>query len=309
MPHSQTPHSHVLTLIAAPNSGALAQEHVRRWSRKLGDAARGEEAPIHWLATDDACDIYFTPRGELDVLRKETAERLASDGLPFDWAIQSRRGRRKRLLIADMDSTIIQQECLDEIADFAGVGARIASITERAMRGELQFEPALRERIGLLEGFEEAALQRVFDDRITLTSGARTLAATMRAHGAHTVLVSGGFTFFTSRVAALAGFAAHRANRFVFENGRLTGVAEPILGREAKLQALREEAAALGIPLESAMAVGDGANDLAMIKAAGLGVAFRAKDVVAAEADACIRHGDLTALLYLQGYGKAEFAG
>lgn len=302
------PHTHVLTLIAAPGSGALTQDYVQCWSEKLGDAMREEEAPIHWLATDDACDIYFTPQGKLDDLRKEVSGWLASGGLPFDWAVQSRHGRRKRLLIADMDSTIIEQECLDEIANFAGIGEQITKITERAMRGELQFEPALRERIGLLRGFEEAALQQVFDERITLTPGARALTATMRANGAHTVLVSGGFTFFTSRVAVLAGFAAQRANNFVFEDGRLVSVAEPILGREAKLQALREEAEALDVPLKATMAVGDGANDLAMIKAAGLGVAYRAKDVVAAEADACVRHGDLTALLYLQGYGKAEFA-
>lgn len=306
-------HTHVLTLIAPPGSGALAPDHALYWSRALaspppGSPGHGDAAPIHWLATDDACDILFTPQTDPALLRRQVEAWLSAVKLPFDWALQPRGGRRKRLLIADMDSTIIGQECLDEIADFAGVGPRIASITERAMRGELPFEPALRERIALLKGFHETALQQVFDERITLTPGARALVATMRANGAHTVLVSGGFTFFTGRVAALAGFAAHRANCFAFADGRLTGVAEPILGREAKLQALHEEASAHGIPLDATLAVGDGANDLAMIKAAGLGVAYHAKPIVAAEAAAEVRHGDLTALLYFQGYGRASFA-
>jgi phosphoserine phosphatase len=305
MPH--TSHTHALTLVARPGSGALTPDHVQHWRQTLDDAERGEEAPTHWLATEDACDLFFTPRADIDDVRKRVADWVNRNDLPFDWAVQPRHGRKKRMLIADMDSTIIEQECLDEIADFAGVGPQIASITERAMRGELQFEPALRERIGLLKGFNESSLQQVFDDRITLMPGARALVGTMRANGAHTVLVSGGFTFFTQRIAALVGFAAQRANRFVFEDGRLVGVADPILGREAKLQALQEEAEAHRLPLAAALAVGDGANDLAMIKAAGLGVAYRAKPIVAAEADAGVRSGDLTTLLYFQGYSKAEF--
>ena len=211
--------------------------------------------------------------------------------------------RRKRLLIADMDSTIIPVECIDEVADFAGVRDRVQPITERAMRGEIGFEDALRARVALIEGMEEARLQAVFDERVSLNPGARALVRTMRAHGAHTALVSGGFSFFTERVAAAAGFDENRANRLIAEAGRLTGrVAEPVLGRAAKLEALAELTARLGLAEEDALAVGDGANDLGMIEAAGLGVAFHAKPVVAERADACIRHGDLTALLYLQGY-------
>ena len=215
--------------------------------------------------------------------------------------------RRKRLLVADMDSTIIPVECIDEIADFAGVRDRVQPVTERAMRGEIGFEDALRERVALIGGLGEDRLQAVYDARIRLTPGARALVRTMRAHGAHTALVSGGFTFFTRRVAEAAGFHEHRANRLLAEAGRLTGrVAEPVLGRAAKLDALRELVTALRIAPKDALAVGDGANDLAMIEAAGLGVAFHAKPVVAGRAGASIRHGDLTALLYLQGYAADE---
>lgn len=219
------------------------------------------------------------------------------------------RDRRKRLLIADMDSTVITVECIDEVADFAGVRDRVQPVTERAMRGEIGFEDALRERVALVEGLEEARLQAVFDQRVRLTPGARTLVGTMRAHGAHAALVSGGFSFFTERVAAATGFDEHRANRLLAVDGRLTGrVAEPVLGRAAKFEALEELTARLGIAPRDVLAVGDGANDLAMIEAAGLGVAFRAKPVVAERADASIRHGDLTALLYLQGFSSDEFA-
>jgi phosphoserine phosphatase len=207
-----------------------------------------------------------------------------------------------------MDSTIINVECLDELADFAGLKAEIAAITERAMRGELAFEGALRERVGMLKGLATQALQQAYDERVRLNPGARTLVRTMAANGARCVLVSGGFTFFTGRVAAAAGFHANRANTLIEADGRLAGlVGEPILGREAKLAALLEEAKALGLPLAGTLAVGDGANDLAMIEAAGLGVAYRAKPIVAAQADAKIDHADLTALLYFQGYRAAEF--
>ena len=215
--------------------------------------------------------------------------------------------RRKRLLIADMDSTIIPVECIDEVADFAGVRDRVQPITERAMRGEIGFEDALRARVALVAGMEEARLQAVFDERVTLNPGARALVRTMRAHGAHTALVSGGFSFFTERVAAAAGFDEQRANRLLAEGGRLTGrVAEPVLGRAAKLEALGEITGRLGLDAADALAVGDGANDLGMIEAAGLGVAFHAKPIVAERAGASIRHGDLTALLYLQGYRADE---
>ena len=226
------------------------------------------------------------------------ADRRATGGsLPIDVCVVPADGRRKGLLIADMDSTIIQQECIDEMADMLGLKPRIAAITERAMRGELPFEAALTERLALLAGLAEGDLQRVFDERITLMPGARTLIATMRAAGALTALVSGGFSFFTSRVAATVGFDVNRANTLEVVDGRLTGrVVGPILGREAKLAALEHYRGERGLAAAATMAVGDGANDLAMIKAAGLGVAYRAKPVVAEEAHAGITHGDLTAL-------------
>jgi phosphoserine phosphatase len=228
---------------------------------------------------------------------------------PVDVCVQPMEGRRKRLLIADMDSTIIGCECLDELADFAGKKAEIAEITERAMRGELEFEGALRERVGKLAGLSTDALQRCYDERVRLNPGAETLVRTMAADGARCVLVSGGFEFFTSRVATAAGFHDNRANTLIEVDGALTGrVGEPILGREAKLDALRREAEALGIALSATLAIGDGANDLAMIEAAGLGVAYRAKPIVAAQADARVDHADLTALLYFQGYRAEEFS-
>jgi phosphoserine phosphatase len=236
------------------------------------------------------------------------AAQEAADGLPADWCLQPAAGRRKRLLVADMDSTIINVECLDELADFAGVKAQVSEITERAMRGELEFEGALRERVGMLKGLPLNALQSAYDERVRLNPGARTLVRTMAAHGAKCLLVSGGFTFFTSRVAQAAGFHGDRANTLIEAGGALTGqVGEPILGREAKLSALKEEAAALGLNLSETLAIGDGANDLAMIEAAGLGVAYRAKPVVAAQADAKVDYADLTALLYFQGYTADEF--
>jgi phosphoserine phosphatase len=242
-----------------------------------------------------------------DELRAEAA--AAAAAFPVDWALLPVQGRRKKLLVADMDSTIINVECLDELADFAGLKAEIAAITERAMAGELEFEPALRERVGKLKGLALNALQRTYDERVRLNPGAANLVRTMAAHGARCVLVSGGFTFFTARVAQAAGFHAHRANVLLDDGAALTGnVQEPILGRAAKLSALREEAAALAIaPLET-LAIGDGANDLDMIKAAGLGIAYQAKPIVAAEAHARIEHASLEAALYFQGYRRAEFA-
>ena len=244
--------------------------------------------------------------GELVAARRAAEAALAAR--PVDLCMQPWNGRKKRLLVADMDSTIINVECLDELADFAGLKPQIAAITERAMRGELAFEPALRERVRLLKGLSAEALQRTYDERVRLNPGARTLVRTMTAHAARCVLVSGGFSFFTRRVAEAAGFQAERANTLLEADGKLTGlVAEPILGRAAKLAALREEAQALGVPLAETLAVGDGANDLGMIEAAGLGVAYRAKPVVAAQAAARIDHADLTALLYFQGYREGEF--
>jgi phosphoserine phosphatase len=232
----------------------------------------------------------------------------ALSGQPIDFCLQPWDGREKGLLIADMDSTIIGCECIDELADFAGVKAEVSVITERAMRGELDFEAALRERVAMLKGLPLSVLQQAYDERVQLNAGARTLVRTMRANGARAFLVSGGFTFFTSRVAEAAGFNANRANHLDEAEGLLAGtVRDPILGREAKLQALKEEAGLAGLDLSATLAVGDGANDLAMIGAAGLGVAYRAKPVVAAQAAARVDVADLTALLYFQGYRQADF--
>ena len=243
---------------------------------------------------------------ELEPVRRIARGALAD--LPIDVCVQPWEGRRKRLFVADMDSTIIGCECLDELADFAGVKAQVSAITERAMRGEIAFEGALRERVAMLKGLPISALQQAYDERVRLNPGARTLVRTMAANGARCILVSGGFTFFTGRVASAAGFHANRANTLIEADGALVGkVGEPILGREAKLTALLEEAGALGVEPSAAIAIGDGANDLAMIEAAGLGVAYRAKPVVAAEADCAVDHADLTAVLYFQGYSAADF--
>lgn len=224
-----------------------------------------------------------------------------------DWAITPAANRRKRLLISDMDSTIIGQECLDELADFAGLKAEVSAITERAMRGELDFSGALTQRVAMLKGLNLSALEACHAERVRLNPGARELVATMKAHGARAVLVSGGFRYFTSRVAAMAGFDADRANTLIDDGAALTGaVGQPILGREAKLAAMLEETAALGLTADDAVALGDGANDLDMIRAAGLGIAYKAKPIVAAETRARIAHTDLRAALFFQGYAATE---
>lgn len=259
-------------------------------------------APPKVLSPWEACEwtLPLADEGARDVIAQ------AMDGIDADWALLPAEGRKKSLLVADMDSTIIGCECIDELADFAGKKAEISAITERAMRGELDFEAALIERVAMLKGLPLTALQACFDARVRLNPGARTLVQTMRAHGARCALVSGGFTFFTSRVAALAGFDTNRANTLLDDGATLTGeVAKPILGREAKLAALMEESA--DTPA-NALAIGDGANDLAMITAAGMGLAYRAKPIVAAEADAKIDHTTLETALFFQGYRRAEFA-
>lgn len=257
-------------------------------------------------AVDGVAVDTFLEADDLAGLRPVVTGLLA--GKAVDFCLQPAIGRRKRLLIADMDSTIINVECIDELADFAGVKAQVSEITERAMRGELDFEAALRERVAMLKGLPLTDLQRAYDERVRLNPGARTLVRSMTAHGAKAFLVSGGFSFFTSRVASAAGFDANRANTLIETGDVLAGtVGEPILGREAKLAALREEATALGIPLSATLAVGDGANDLAMIEAAGLGIAYHAKPIVAAQAHAKVDHTDLTSLLYFQGYRAEEF--
>lgn len=292
--------SHVLVLMTPEADDRFAALAERA-------AALLPAGEITWLAPAEAAEIALPGAAPETVAAWSTAVTEMIGDAPVDHAILPDANRRKRLLIADMDSTIIAQECLDEVADALGMKARIAAITERAMRGELDFADALRERIGLLHGLPEAALASVLEQRITLNPGARELAATMRAHGAFTILVSGGFTFFTGAVAARAGFDMHRGNTLQFTDGKLAGVAEPILGRESKRETLLAQTEALGVALEETLAVGDGANDLAMLEAAGLGIAYHAKPVVAERADVCIRHCDLTALLYLQGYPKSAF--
>lgn len=294
--------THVATLISAPHAAALSPDLIASARAALGPT---EEAV---LAPSVAVDLLFDAGPGTDL--RDLAERLraAVAPAPVDVVVQPVQGRRKRLLIADMDSTMIGQECIDELAAEIGLKDRIAAITERAMRGEIAFEPALRERVGLLAGIEASVVDRIIADRITLTPGGPALVRTMRAHGAYTALVSGGFTVFTGPIAGRIGFDENRANRLIAEDGRLAGrVAEPILGADAKLASLNEIAAARGLALSETLAVGDGANDLPMIKAAGLGVAYRAKPKVAAEAHARIDHGDLTALLYLQGYRSDAF--
>lgn len=260
---------------------------------------------IAWLAPGSVFDLPFD--GDPDAVR--AALRAPQDQYLLDTNIVATRNRRKKLLIADMDSTIIGCECIDELADMAGIKAKVAAITERAMRGEIAFPDALRERVALLKGLPVSELSRVYSGRVRLNPGARAVTATMRAHGARTLLISGGFTYFTSRVAADAGFEENQGNRLLDDGTALTGkVAEPIFGREAKLEALENAVARWKLQFDDVLAVGDGANDLDMIKRAGLGVAYHAKPVVAAAAGCSIAHGDLTALLYLQGYRQDEIA-
>jgi len=258
---------------------------------------------IKWLAPR-VFEIAFD--GDPDALRASLRETI-HDEWSLDANIVKSTNRRKKLLIADMDSTIIACECIDELADQASIKPKVAAITERAMRGEIDFPSALRERVALLKGLPLGALAKVYAERVRLNPGARTLTATMRSNGAHTLLVSGGFTYFTSRVAEAAGFESNQANRLADDGQALAGkVIEPILGREAKVEALRSSVVRLGITADDVLAVGDGANDLDMIRNAGLGVAYHAKPIVAAAAAASIAHGDLTALLYLQGYSDEE---
>jgi phosphoserine phosphatase len=296
--------SYVATLIANPETPVLTPAHLARAATALHLAA----APV-WLAEGVAADLPFEGSPHLDCRGTALAVKLALGGAPVDVAVQPAAGRRKRFLIADMDSTMIGQECIDELADFVGLKDKVAGITERAMRGEIAFEPALRERVGLLKGLPESIVDKIIAERITLTPGGRALVQTMRRNGGAAWLVSGGFTLFTAKIAAMIGFDLNRANILSIAEGKLAGtVAEPILGKEAKRSALHEAAAKLGIPLSATMAVGDGANDLAMLDDAGLGVAFHAKPQVAAAADVAVNHGDLTALLYMQGYAQADFA-
>lgn len=289
----------IATLLTDPQTPILERATVEAVRNAWG----GGDAV--WLEPGVAAEF---PLETMPLNRWEVWEGL--QGLRVDLVVQPAEGRRKRVLLADMDSTMIRQECIDELADEAGVGARVAEITKAAMNGELDFEGALRERVGLLKGLPVAVIDRVIRDRITLMPGGPALVATMKANGAYAALVSGGFTAFTSRIAAVLGFDENRANTLNSNGDLLDGtVAEPILGRQAKVDALLDITERLSIPEAAVMAVGDGANDLGMLKRAGAGVALHAKPVVAAECDIRVNHGDLTALLFVQGYRREEFVG
>ncbi|MEZ5868752.1 MAG: phosphoserine phosphatase SerB [Defluviimonas denitrificans] len=288
----------IVTLLANPDRADLDTAAIEALQNAWGgDTAR-------WLNPGIAAEF---PVEIVPANRWDNWQGLQEMGL--DLIVQPAEGRRKKMLLADMDSTMIGQECIDELADMAGVGPRVAEITKRAMNGELDFEGALIERVGLLKGLPEAVIDKVLAERITFTPGGRELLATMKANGGYAALVSGGFTAFTTAVARELGFDEHRANTLLAEDGLLTGdVARPILGREAKIAALEEITARLGLAHGDVMAVGDGANDLGMLNLAGAGVALHAKPAVAAQCDIRINHGDLTALLYIQGYTVEDFA-
>lgn len=295
---------YILSLITDPAKEIIGPALLNNFMKAAGPYVKADAAPVE-LSPGEAYDIVLSEHPRPDFLPQisEIAihSRVDANIVPAD-------KRRKKLLIADMDSTIIEQECIDELAEFAGKREEISAITERAMRGELDFEGALNERVAMLAGLSESVLEEAFQNRITLTPGAETLIKTMNASGAVTALVSGGFTFFTSRIAKRVGFTHQQANELLIENGKLTGkVRQPILGRAAKQEALERIAAESGVALTETIAVGDGANDLAMLGRSGLGVAFRAKPAVAQSAEARISHGDLTALLYLQGIKRSEF--
>ncbi len=290
----------VATLVANPSNPVLTPA----LAEKAADAVASSR--LYWLADGIACDIPLLDHA--DPVEAERLLREAVTGHPVDVAVQNAETRRKSFLIADMDSTMIGQECIDELAAEVGLKDKVSQITARAMNGEIAFEPALRERVALLKGLPITVVDEVIEKRITLTPGGRELIATMKARGGYAALVSGGFTVFTAPIASRLGFDENRANILIEENGILSGeVAEPILGKQAKVDSLLDIAGKLGISPDDAIAVGDGANDLGMLSIAGSGVALHAKPAVAAEAKIRIDHGDLTALLYLQGYRKTDF--
>src|SRR5450432_1425414 len=293
----------VATLICNPADPALDSTVVDGARAILPSPGRAQ-----WLFNEVAVDIPFTGSDDIQTIANRLRE--ARGELPIDIVVQPQVLRRKKLFLADMDSTMIGQECIDELADFAGLKAHVAGITERAMRGEIEFEPALRERVALLRGLPVSVVDEVLAKRITPTPGGRELVATMRAHGAYTCLISGGFTLFTNAVAAGIGFQENRANELIVRDGKFTGeVREPILGRATKLATLIELTESFDLDDIDTLVVDDGANDLGMIEAAGLGVAYHAKPAVAAAAAARIDYGDLTALLFVQGYRREEFVG
>ena len=291
----------VATLICNPAAPALDSTIVDGALAVLPSPGKPD-----WLCEEVAVDIPFESQEDFKAI--EGRLRAARGDLPIDVVVQPVIARRKKLFLADMDSTMIGQECIDELADFAGLKAHVAAITERAMRGEIEFEPALRERVALLKDMPVAVVDEVLKTRITPTPGGRALVMTMRAHDAYTCLISGGFTLFTNAVAARIGFQENRANELIVRDGKFSGeVREPILGRAAKLQTLVDLTESFDLDDIDSLVTGDGANDLGMIQKAGLGVAYHAKPAVAAAAAARIDHGDLTALLYAQGYRREEF--
>ena len=291
--------TYIVTVMCHPDAANLDSSLVHRIAKNLGGISTA------CLAENIAYDIVPDPAVNYQTLQGTLNHCLVDQNI--DYAVVKAANRKKKLLIADMDSTMIDQECIDELADYAGFKAQVSQITARAMNGELEFGPALKERVRLLKGLEASVIDEVMRERISLASGGKTLVGTMKAHGAYCALVSGGFTDFTGRVGALLGFDENRANRLIAENGSLTGeVADPILGSDAKVRALNEISEKLSIHPDDAIAVGDGANDLPMLKTAGLGVALHAKPTVAAQAHIKVNHADLTSLLYIQGYTRDE---
>ena len=297
--------SHVLTLIAAPDGPPLEAGHIDRVRARLPAA----HAP-DWLAPGEACDLPIDAAGAAQAMVETARDALRGvlGGAAFDIACLPAAGRRKRLLLSDMDSTVIDQECIDELGALAGIGGEISAITAQVIRGDISFVEALNQRVALLRGHQSGLLEQAYETRITLKPGARTLVQTMRANGAHCVLVSGGFTYFTERIAARLGFHEQMGNELLIEAGLISGkVREPVLGRDAKRVALARLCRERGFEASDVLAVGDGANDIEMLLAAGLGVAFHAGSAVREAANACIDRADLTALLYLQGYRKSDF--
>jgi phosphoserine phosphatase len=294
--------SHVCTLIADRTTHIITQA-----ARQKAADILGRQVEVRELSDRVAYDLAFVGKAGEDLPALQDAVRHALDPLAIDVAIVPADGRRKKLFLADMDSTMIEQECIDELADELGIKAHIADITARAMRGEIAFEPALRERVGMLKGLSESVIDQVFADRITYMPGGKALLATMNAHGTTCILVSGGFTHFTTKVATELGFIANHANELLVDKGELTGrVREPIQGADAKKAHLTAYAEKLGIDLSATMAIGDGANDLGMISIAGFGVAYHAKPAVVKQARYAVNHSDLTGALYLQGYDDSQ---